>query len=55
VSVALSYEDRNVLVGDLTSRADPRIVDLCAQHAESLRPPVGWHVTDVRAPVAAGV
>ena len=54
VSVALSYEDRDVLVGDLTSRADPRFVDLCDRHAEALRPPIGWRVTDVRAPVAAG-
>lgn len=50
-TVGLSYERRIVVVGDLTVEPNPNLVDLCPQHVERLRPPVGWSVRDERAPV----
>ncbi len=47
-TVALRYEDREVLVGDLLSKLDPNLLDLCRIHAERLVPPLGWHVKDQR-------
>ncbi len=52
-TVGLSYERRVVVVGDLTVEPNPNLVDLCVQHTERLRPPVGWSVRDERAPVPA--
>jgi hypothetical protein len=49
--VGLSYEGRLVVVGDLVPEPNPNLVDLCSQHVERLRPPVGWRVQDERAPV----
>ena len=37
--------------GDLVPEPNPNLVDLCSQHVERLRPPVGWRVLDERAPV----
>ncbi len=48
VTVALAYGDREVVVGALSAEADPRLVDLCVEHADRLTPPVGWRVVDVR-------
>jgi hypothetical protein len=53
VTAALRYGDREVLVGDLTEKPDPNLVDLCTAHALGLRPPIGWSVVDVRRAVPA--
>ncbi|HEX6231054.1 MAG TPA: DUF3499 family protein [Actinomycetota bacterium] len=52
-TAALRYEDREVVVGDLASEADPNLVDLCPEHADRLTPPVGWRITDTRTRVPA--
>jgi hypothetical protein len=48
-SIALRYEERDVVVGDLTSEPDPGLVDLCAEHVGRLTPPIGWRVVEARA------
>lgn len=52
-TVSLRYEDREVVVGDLSPEADPNLVDLCEEHAGRLTPPVGWRITDARSRVPA--
>jgi len=52
-TVGLSYERRIVVIGDLVPEPNPNLVDLCSQHVERLRPPVGWRVQDERRPVPA--
>jgi Protein of unknown function (DUF3499) len=53
-TVALVYTDRLVVITDLLSERDPNLLDLCAEHAERMTPPVGWVVDDRRtaAPIA---
>ncbi len=53
-TVALVYTDRQVVITDLLSERDPNLLDLCAEHAERMTPPVGWVVDDRRtsAPIA---
>jgi hypothetical protein len=53
--VVLRYEEREVLVGDLTAEADPNLVDLCADHAGRLTPPIGWTLSDTRTAVPAAI
>ena len=55
VTVALSYRDREVVVGELAPDTDPTLVDLCREHADRLTPPIGWRIVDVRVPAAVGV
>jgi len=52
-TVALRYEVREVLIGDLSPRPNPNLLDLCTEHVEHLTPPVGWTIRDERAPVTA--
>ncbi len=52
-TVALRYEAREVLIRDLAPERDPNLLDLCAEHAGRLTPPVGWRVRDERARVSA--
>lgn len=54
-TVVLRYEEREVLVGDLTAEADPNLVDLCADHAGRLTPPIGWTLSDTRTAVPAAI
>lgn len=54
-TVALRYEDREVLIGWLVPEPNPNLVDLCAEHADHLTPPVGWRITDDRPGVPAHV
>jgi hypothetical protein len=49
VSIGLRYGDRIVVVGDLTVRFDPNLLELCGGHADRLRLPRGW-VTEDRRP-----
>ena len=44
VTAALRYGDREVVVGELTHRADPNLVDLCLEHAQRMTPPIGWRI-----------
>ena len=50
-TMGLSYHRRIVVIGDLTPQANPNLVDLCAEHLERLRPPVGWSIEDERSAV----
>lgn len=52
-TVLLRYEDREVVIGELAPEPDPSLVDLCAEHADRLTPPLGWRINDVRSPVPA--
>ena len=54
VTVALRYGDRELLIGELAPDTDPNLVDLCAEHAERLTPPIGWTIVDLRVPAAVG-
>ena len=47
-TVTLRYQDRIVVVGELTAQGNASMLDLCAGHAESLRPPLGWERRDER-------
>jgi hypothetical protein len=38
------YADSMVVVGPLSTVADPHSYDLCARHAEHLSAPQGWQV-----------
>jgi hypothetical protein len=52
-TIALRYADRLVLIDELRSDRDPRLLDLCARHVGAMTPPVGWLVEDARlAPVS---
>lgn len=54
-TVALRYEDREVLIGGLAPEPNPNLVDLCAEHADRLTPPLGWRISDARPRVSAHV
>jgi hypothetical protein len=47
-TIALHYADRRVVIGELRSDRDPRLLDLCAHHVGAMTPPVGWVVEDAR-------
>lgn len=48
-TVALRYQDRQVVVSDLRPEADRRLLDFCGEHARTLIAPVGWDLRDERA------
>jgi hypothetical protein len=52
-TIGVVYADRTVVVADLVVVPDPNLVDLCADHASRLTPPLGWRVRDDRAAVGA--
>jgi hypothetical protein len=54
-TVALRYEDREVLVVDLLDVPNRNLMDICSAHLGSLNPPVGWSVRDERGLLAARV
>jgi Protein of unknown function (DUF3499) len=47
-TVALSYAEREVIVGDLRPERDPDLLDLCRDHVQRMTPPVGWIIRDER-------
>ena len=47
-TMILRYEEREVVLVDLTPDDDRNLVDLCASHARGLKPPLGWDITDRR-------
>lgn len=48
-TLALRYERRQVAMVDLLPERDPNHMELCADHADKLVPPIGWTVQDERA------
>lgn len=54
-TVSLVYAERRILVADLLVERDPNLLDLCRKHVDRLRPPVGWHVDDVRRAASVSV
>ena len=52
-SVALRYQEREVLVEDLHTDPDPNLLSLCAEHVQRMIPPRGWDVRDERTLVPA--
>lgn len=54
-TVALRYDEREVVVGELAAEASPNLVDLCGEHADRLTPPIGWRITDTRIRVTAAI
>ena len=55
VTVSLSYGERQVVIGDLRPERDPNLLDLCREHTDRMTPPVGWTVSDHRAPSSVAV
>lgn len=51
-TLSYNYGDRVVWVDDLAAEAHPMVHDLCDEHAELLRIPLGWERRDGR--TAAG-
>ena len=51
-TMILKYEEREVLLVDLTLQGDRNLVDLCASHAGRLKPPLGWDIFDERSVMA---
>lgn len=49
----LRYAAREVEVVPLVPDPDPNLVDLCAEHADRLTPPIGWSLRDSRAGLPA--
>lgn len=47
-AMMLRYEQREVVLVDLTQDDDRNLVDLCASHAGRLKPPLGWEISDQR-------
>lgn len=54
-SIGLRYGDRVVVVGDLTPRLDPNLLELCTRHADMLTMPRGWIAQDRRGRAAEGI
>ena len=48
-TVALRYQEREVVVRELAPERDPNLLDLCRAHVVRMTPPLGWTVTDRRA------
>jgi hypothetical protein len=54
-TLLLRYAERQVEVVDLLPEPDPRLLDLCSEHAGRLTPPIGWAISDSRARLPAAV
>jgi hypothetical protein len=54
-SIGLRYGDRIVVMGDLETRYDPNLLELCSIHADALSAPRGWLREDRRAPAPGTV
>ena len=40
----IRYEVREIELTDLLDEPDPRLVELCSEHADRLTPPLGWTI-----------
>jgi hypothetical protein len=47
-TVSLRYDDREVVLDDLSADRDPNLLDLCREHVARMTPPVGWQIRDER-------
>lgn len=47
-TLSYAYAEGLVVLEDLTPEAHPMVHDLCRQHAEGLRVPLGWDLRDER-------
>ncbi len=47
-TLSYAYADGLVVLEDLATEAHPMVHDLCRQHAEGLRVPLGWELRDER-------
>jgi hypothetical protein len=47
-TLTYQYATRTAWLDDPAASADPAAYDLCANHAEGLRVPVGWKLDDRR-------
>ena len=54
-TIALRYADRLVVIDELRTDRDPRLLDLCARHVGAMTPPVGWVVEDARLAAVSGI
>jgi Protein of unknown function (DUF3499) len=58
-TVSYHYGEQAAWLDQLTPERDPHAYDMCARHAERLRPPRGWMLDDRRvrssSPVALAV
>ena len=43
-TLTYDYRDSTVVVGPLATVADPNSYDLCDEHAQNLKAPLGWQV-----------
>ena len=48
-TLSYAYAEGLVVLEDLSPEAHPMVHDLCRQHAEGLRVPLGWDLRDERA------
>lgn len=46
--MALRYDERLIVLGNLLPDHNPNLMELCMRHADRLRPPVGWELRDDR-------
>jgi hypothetical protein len=44
----MRYDERSILLMDLAAEPDPRLVDMCPDHAARLTTPMGWTIADLR-------
>lgn len=47
-TLSYNYANSEVFLEDLASEKHPMVHDLCDRHAETLRVPNGWTLTDTR-------
>ena len=47
-TAAMRYDERSILLMDLAADPDPRLVDMCPDHAARLTAPMGWTIADLR-------
>jgi len=52
-TIALRYEDREVIVSSLSPERDPNLLELCREHVDRMTPPIGWTRRDARESVLA--
>lgn len=50
-SLTYHYGSRTVWLDNLDEERDPAAYDLCANHSQRLRVPVGWALDDRRTPI----
>jgi Protein of unknown function (DUF3499) len=52
-TVTYHYGEQAAWVDPLSNERDPHAYDMCARHAERLRPPQGWALDDRRVSASA--